>query len=111
MRIWAVALNTFKETIRNRVMVNILLFAVALIFVSVVVGDWSIHQQVKILKDLGLAAMSIFGLLIDDRLPADWQILSFLAISMVVMPSFRCTQKHKRLRASTVCGDLPNAVT
>lgn len=64
MRVWAVALNTFKETIRNRVMVNILLFAVALIFISLIVGDWSVYQQVKVLKDFGLAAMSIFGLLI-----------------------------------------------
>ena len=64
MRVWAVALNTFKETIRNRVLLNILLFAIALILLSLGVGDWSIHQQVKILKDFGLAAMSIFGLLI-----------------------------------------------
>lgn len=64
MRIWAVALNTFKETIRNRVLVNILLFAIGLILLSLVVGDWSIHQQVKVIKDFGLSAMSIFGLLI-----------------------------------------------
>lgn len=64
MRILAVALNTFKETIRNRVMVNILLFAVGLILLSLVVGDWSIYQQAKVIKDFGLSAMSIFGLLI-----------------------------------------------
>ncbi|MFH1941420.1 MAG: ABC transporter permease [bacterium] len=64
MRIWAVALNTFKETIRNRVLVNILIFAIGLILLSLVVGDWSIYQQVKVLKDFGLSAMSIFGLLI-----------------------------------------------
>jgi ABC-type transport system involved in multi-copper enzyme maturation permease subunit len=64
MRIWAVAHNTFKETIRNRVMVNILLFAIGLILLSLVVGDWSIYQQAKVIKDFGLSAMSIFGLLI-----------------------------------------------
>jgi len=58
------ALNTFKETIRNRVMVNILLFAIGLILLSLVIGDWSIYQQVKVIKDFGLSAMSIFGLLI-----------------------------------------------
>ena len=64
MRIWAMALNTFKETIRNRVMVNILLFAIGLILLSLVIGDWSIYQQAKVIKDFGLSAMSIFGLLI-----------------------------------------------
>ena len=64
MRIWAVTLNTFKETIRNRVMVNILIFAIGLMLLSLIVGEWSIYQQVKVIKDFGLSAMSIFGLLI-----------------------------------------------
>jgi hypothetical protein len=45
------------------------------------------------------------------RLTADWLILSLFPISKVVMPSFRCAQKHKRLGALTVCGDFPKAVT
>jgi len=64
VRLWIVALNTFKENIRNRVMINILLFAVALILLSLVVGDWSLGHQVKVIKDFGLSAMSLFGLLI-----------------------------------------------
>ena len=64
MRIWAVALNTFKETIRNRVLLNILVFAIGLILLSLVVGEWSMGNQVKVIKDFGLSAMSIFGLLI-----------------------------------------------
>jgi len=64
MRIWAVALNTFKETIRNRILLNILFFAIGLILLSLVVGEWSMYQQVKVIKDFGLSAMSIFGLLI-----------------------------------------------
>jgi Cu-processing system permease protein len=57
------ALNTFKESIRNRVMINILIFAIALILLSMVVGDWSMDHQVKVIKDFGLSAMSLFGLL------------------------------------------------
>ncbi|HDQ43916.1 MAG TPA: hypothetical protein ENN17_00255 [bacterium] len=64
MRVCAVALNTFKETVRNRVLLNILFFAVGLILLSLVVGDWSLYEQVKVIKDFGLSAMSIFGLLI-----------------------------------------------
>ncbi len=64
MRVWTVAWNTFRESIRNRVMINILLFAIALILLSLVVGDWSMGHQVKVIKDFGLSAMSLFGLLI-----------------------------------------------
>lgn len=64
MRIGIVALNTFRESIRNRVMINILLFAIGLILLSLVVGDWSMGHQVKVIKDFGLSAMSLFGLLI-----------------------------------------------
>lgn len=64
MRIWTMALNTFKESVRNRVMINILLFAIGLILLSLVLGDWSMGHQIKVIKDFGLSAMSIFGLLI-----------------------------------------------
>lgn len=59
-----IAGNTFQETIRDRVMYNILFFAVFIIGISLVIGSWSLNQQVKLVKDFGLAAMSIFGLLI-----------------------------------------------
>jgi len=64
MRILAVMENTFKETIRNRVLLNILFFAIGLILLSLIVGDWSLGEQTKVIKDFGLSAMSIFGLLI-----------------------------------------------
>jgi len=64
MRLWAVAVNTFRETVRNRILLNILIFAVGLILLSLVVGDWTIYQQERTIKDFGLSAMSIFGLLI-----------------------------------------------
>lgn len=64
MRIWALAFNTFRETIRNRILMNILIFAIGLILLSLVVGEWSMGEQVKVIKDFGLSAMSLFGLLI-----------------------------------------------
>jgi ABC-type transport system involved in multi-copper enzyme maturation permease subunit len=62
--IWVIAQNTFKENIRNRIMAVILLFAVGLIMLSSLISKWSLNEQVKILQDFGLAAISIFGLLI-----------------------------------------------
>lgn len=64
MRVFTIALNTFRETIRNRILLNILMFAVGLILLSLVVGEWSMENQAKVIKDFGLSAMSIFGLLI-----------------------------------------------
>jgi ABC-type transport system involved in multi-copper enzyme maturation permease subunit len=64
MRIIALSINTFRETIRNRVLLNSLFFALGIILLSLVVGEWSIYQQAKVIKDFGLSAMSIFGLLI-----------------------------------------------
>lgn len=59
-----IAQNTFKETVRNKVMANILLFAIGMVLMTMIVSNWSLDQQAKILKDFGLAAISIFGLLI-----------------------------------------------
>ena len=60
MRFQYVALNTFRETVRNRVMLNILIFAVGLILFSLIVGDWSMGNQVKVIKDF-LMKLKIFS--------------------------------------------------
>lgn len=65
MRIVArVAVNVFKETVRDKILYNLVLFAVLLIAVSYLLGQLTAGQDMKIIKDLGLASISIFGLLI-----------------------------------------------
>ena len=64
MSVWTIMLNTYRESIRNRVLLNILIFAMGLILLSTVVGEWSLGEQARVIKDLGLSAMSVFGLLI-----------------------------------------------
>jgi Cu-processing system permease protein len=59
-----IALNTFKETIRNKVLYNILLFAGVLIVLSISFGEWSVFARVQVMEDFGLATMSISGLLL-----------------------------------------------
>lgn len=63
-RMWAIALNTFREAVRNKVLAILVLFAVALMGFSVVLGTLSLHEEVRIIKDLGLAGISIFGVII-----------------------------------------------
>ena len=59
----AIALNTFREAIRDRILYLILAFALALIAISHFVSMLTVGSEVKIVKDLGLSAISIFGLL------------------------------------------------
>lgn len=63
-RIWAVALNTFREAMRNRVLAVLVLFAVGLMGFSLVLGELSLHEEVRVIKDLGLAGISFVGILI-----------------------------------------------
>ncbi len=59
-----IALNVFKESVRDKVLYNLVGFALLLIGVSYLIGQLTAGQDIKIIKDLGLAAISIFGLFI-----------------------------------------------
>ena len=60
----AIAINVFRESVRDKVLYNLVVFAILLIAVSYLLGQLTAGQDVKIIKDLGLAATSTFGLLI-----------------------------------------------
>lgn len=60
----AIGLNTFKESIRDRIFYSLLFFAVILVFFSIVLGKLTIGDPMKIIKDFGLGAISIGGTLI-----------------------------------------------
>src|SRR5688500_2840763 len=59
-----VALHVFRDSVRDKVLYGIVVFAVLLIATSFLIGQLTAGQDLKIIKDLGLAAMSIFGLFI-----------------------------------------------
>ena len=59
-----VAYHVFKESVRDKVLYNLVLFAVLMISASFLIGQLTAGQDIKIIKDLGLAASSIFGLFI-----------------------------------------------
>jgi ABC-type transport system involved in multi-copper enzyme maturation permease subunit len=60
----SVAVNVFKESVRDKVLYNLVVFAVLLIAASFLIGQLTAAQDVKVVKDLGLASISIFGLMI-----------------------------------------------
>jgi ABC-type transport system involved in multi-copper enzyme maturation permease subunit len=59
-----IALNVFRESVRDKVLYNLVLFAVLMTGASYLIGQLTAGQDVKIIKDLGLAATSMFGLFI-----------------------------------------------
>lgn len=64
MKVAAIALNTFKEAVRDRILYAILVFALVMLAGSTILVTLSVGGETKIIKDLGLACMSIFGALI-----------------------------------------------
>jgi ABC-type transport system involved in multi-copper enzyme maturation permease subunit len=63
-RVGIVALNTFREAVRDRVLYNLVFFALLMMLAAVVVGQISIGIEVSVIVSLGLSATSVIGLLI-----------------------------------------------
>ena len=61
---FAIAVNVFRESVRDKILYNLVLFAILMIGASYVIGQLTAGQDVKIIKDLGLAATTLFGLFI-----------------------------------------------
>ena len=60
----AIARNTFKEAIRNRILYFILIFALLIIGVSGVLSELSITSQMRVIKSLGFMSVNFFGVAI-----------------------------------------------
>jgi ABC-type transport system involved in multi-copper enzyme maturation permease subunit len=59
----AVALNTFREAVRDRVLYNLIFFAMMMIGAAILVGEISIGVERLVIVNLGLTAISIFGII------------------------------------------------
>ncbi len=63
-RIAAIALHTFKECVRDKVLYNLIAFALLMIGAAILMGNISVGIDQIVLVNLGLASISVFGLLI-----------------------------------------------
>lgn len=63
-RIWAVVENTFKEGLRQRILLLLVIFGILVIVVSMFLGPFALGEASKILRDVGLATSSLFGILV-----------------------------------------------
>src|SRR5437899_8363830 len=63
-RITVIALNTFRETLRDKILYNLVFFGLFLIGSSILLSTLSMGEQVKIIQDIGLASTNVFGVII-----------------------------------------------
>lgn len=82
MIIKTIAIGAFKEVIRDKILYNLLIFTLIIIVSSVLLGQLTIGQDQRVIKDVGLASMSIFGVL----------IATFVGTSLI----------HKEIRKKTI---------
>ncbi len=62
-RIIAILENTFKESLRQKILLLLVIFALLLIVVSAFMEPFALGEAPKILRDFGMATASLFGIL------------------------------------------------
>ena len=61
MLVFRLAAGVFMESVRDRVLYGLVLFAALLMAATYLLGQLTAGQDIKIIKDLGLAAISTLG--------------------------------------------------
>ena len=63
-RIRAIAWNTFREAVRNKILYSLLFFAVLIIVSALAIGNLTLHEEVRTIRDGGLFGIDLIGVLI-----------------------------------------------
>jgi len=64
MKVSAIAINTFREAVRNKILYSVILFAILVVGGATVFGRVTIGDTTKVIKDFGLFSLSFFGAVI-----------------------------------------------
>ncbi len=64
MKIKAIALNTFKEAVRNKIFYLLIFFGIFFSLSSKIISLLTIGDNIKIIKDVGLSSINFFSVLI-----------------------------------------------
>lgn len=64
MRILAIARNTFREAVRDRIFALVAVFGLLLVSSSIILSPLTIGAQQKLVADIGLASISVFAVLV-----------------------------------------------
>lgn len=60
-RILPIATNAFREAVRDRILYNLILFVLLITGSAIFLGELTAGQEAKVIVDLGLSAMLVFG--------------------------------------------------
>ena len=63
-RISGIALNTFRESVRDKVLVTLIVFAIIVMGSARIIQPLALGEEAKVIKDLGLSAITFFCVLI-----------------------------------------------
>lgn len=64
LRVETIAGSTFREAVRNKLLYNLLLFAILMIASSIFLADLHLGYKIRVFRDVGLSAIALFGALI-----------------------------------------------
>jgi len=64
LRVLVIALNTYREAVRARVLYGLLAFALGTAAYSLVIGTLSLHQEARVVADIGAASISLYAVLV-----------------------------------------------
>lgn len=63
-RVLSISLNTFRETLREKLLYNLLIFALLMIGSSILLSRLTLGDANRLILDLGLASINLFGVII-----------------------------------------------
>jgi ABC-type transport system involved in multi-copper enzyme maturation permease subunit len=63
-RILAIALNTYREAVRARVLLGLFSLGLATCLYALIVASLSLHNELRVVADLGSASISLYGVVI-----------------------------------------------
>jgi Cu-processing system permease protein len=64
-RVWTIALNTYREAVRARLLLGLFAVGLATCAYSVIVATLSLHDEERVIADLGSASLSLYGVVIS----------------------------------------------
>jgi ABC-type transport system involved in multi-copper enzyme maturation permease subunit len=63
--LYAIAINTFREAVRDKVLYGVLGFGCAVLFFTLAIAELSLNQQARVIEDVGLASISLFSVIVS----------------------------------------------
>ena len=63
-RVWVIALNSYREAVRARILHGLFALALATNGYSLIVGAYTAKNQLRVVSDLGAAAVSLYSIIV-----------------------------------------------